>query len=358
MLRLLALTFALSFAACSKSDAPKAEKPAEKAAVGKLKLTKEAATKALMVPPGEQNKTPLPPGASSRLYPEGAKDDPAIKKGGILTVSQRRCVDTCFDRLDVEPVCAKRVPKPADGAKGEGYKKALRKCSDGARQFCGVRCGTATPPKRPDMGKDEPLPEPAVVTKADAAKRLGMKPGEKLYVTFKTSLGDLVAELFWEQVPNTVTNFVELAEGKRSFIDPKSDPKLSSDKRTVKRAYYDGLIFHRIIPNFMIQGGCPQGTGMGGPGYNFRDEFVAELKHEGPGILSMANSGPSTNGSQFFITEKSTPHLDGRHTVFGKVVSGMDVQAKIAKVETAARNMPKTPVVMKKLLIGRGKPLK
>jgi peptidyl-prolyl cis-trans isomerase A (cyclophilin A) len=358
MLRLLALTFALSFTACSKSEAPKAEKPAAKAVGGKLTLTKETAAKALMAPPGEQNETPLPPGASSRLYPEGTKDDPASKKGGTLTVSQRRCVDTCFDRLDVEAVCAKRVPKPADATKAEGHKTALRKCSDGARQFCGVRCGTVAPPKRPGMGKEEPLAEPAVVTKADAAKRLGMKPGEKLYVTFKTSLGDLVAELYWEQVPNTVTNFVELAEGKRAFIDPKADPKLPSDKRTVKRPYYDGLIFHRVIPNFMIQGGCPQGTGMGGPGYTFGDEFVAELKHEGPGILSMANSGPSTNGSQFFITEKSTSHLDGRHTVFGKVVSGIDVQAKIAKVPTAARNTPKTPVVMKRLLIGRGKPVK
>ena len=177
-------------------------------------------------------------------------------------------------------------------------------------------------------------------------------------MTFKTTLGDMVGEVYWEKVPNTVTNFVELAEGKRAFIDPKADPKLSAEKRTVKRRYYDGLIFHRVIPNFMIQGGCPQGTGMGGPGYTFGDELDPTLKHEGAGILSMANSGPSTNGSQFFITEKDTPHLNGRHSVFGKLISGLDVQKKIATTERAARDKPKVDVVMTKVLIGRGKPAK
>jgi cyclophilin family peptidyl-prolyl cis-trans isomerase len=368
MLRLAGLALVLSFAACSKGDKSITTDGTSSKKMGEIKLSKasadeaqnavsgkklnaKAAKDALMVPPTEKNMPPVG-GAAADHFPEGSADDPAVKKGGVLSAAQRRCVDTCFNRLDVDAVCTKRVPMPKDQTKLDGYKSQLRDCIKGARQFCGVRCGTATPPKRPNT---EPLPEPKAVTKAEAPARLGVKLGEKIFVTFKTTLGDIVAELYWEKVPNTVTNFVELAEGKRSFIDPKADPKLKS---VVKRAYYDGLIFHRVIPNFMIQAGCPQGTGMGGPGYNFADEFDVSLKHEGPGMLSMANSGPSTNGSQFFITEKTTKHLDGRHTVFGKVVSGLDIQKKIANVETAARNMPKVPVVMTKVLIGRGTPAK
>ena len=362
MLRLVPLTLVLSLAACNQNSQAKADKAAtqdqtagEKTTqTGKLELTKEAAKAGLMTPPGEKDKEPVG-GAAAKLFPEGSTDDPAIKEGGVLTAAQRRCVDTCFNRLDVEKVCEKRVPPPKNGAKPEGYQKKLRDCIKGARHFCGVRCGTVAPPKRPN---NDPLPEPKAVTKAEAAARLGVKPGEKLFVTFKTTLGDMVGELYWEKVPNTVTNFVELAEGKREFIDPKADPKLPAEKRTVKRPYYDGLIFHRVIPDFMIQGGCPQGTGMGGPGYTFGDEFDPSLKHEGPGILSMANSGPSTNGSQFFITQKDTPHLNGRHSVFGKLISGLDVQKKIATVETAARNKPKTAVVMTNVWIGRGTPKK
>ena len=355
MLRLVFLTLVLSFAACTQTSQAQSDKAETKdQTTGKLKLTKESAKAGLMTPPGEQGKEPVG-GAAATYFPEGATDDPAIKKGGVLSASQRRCVDTCFNRLDVEKVCAKRVKPPKAGTDSKGYQQKLRDCAKGARHFCGVRCGTVAPPKRPN---NDPLPEPKVVTKADAPARLGLKRGQKLYVTFKTTLGDMVGELYWEKVPNTVTNFVELAEGKRDFIDPKADPKLAAEKRTVKRPYYDGLIFHRVIPDFMIQGGCPQGSGMGGPGYTFGDEFDPTLKHEGPGILSMANSGPSTNGSQFFITQKDTPHLNGRHSVFGKLISGLDIQKKIATVETAARNKPKTPVVMTKVLIGRGKPAK
>ncbi len=355
MLRLVFLTLVLSFAACTQNSQAQSDKKQTKdKAAGQLKLTKESAKAGLMTPPGEQGKEPVG-GAAAKHFPEGATDDPAIRKGGVLSAAQRRCVDTCFNRLDVDKTCAKRLKPPKAGTGSPGYQKKLRECAKGARHFCGVRCGTVAPPKRPN---NDPLPEPKAVTKAEAPARLGLKPGQKLYVTFKTSLGDMVGELFWEKVPNTVTNFVELAEGKRDFIDPKADPKLAVEKRTVKRPYYDGLIFHRVIPDFMIQGGCPQGSGMGGPGYTFGDEFDPSLKHEGPGILSMANSGPSTNGSQFFITQKDTPHLNGRHSVFGKLISGLDVQKKIATVETAARNKPKTPVVMTRVLIGRGKPAK
>ena len=124
-----------------------------------------------------------------------------------------------------------------------------------------------------------------------------------LVATIKTDRGDIRLELFREQVPNTVQNFVELTG----------------------KGYYNGLTFHRVIPDFMIQAGCPEGTGTGGPGYEFEDEFHPDLRHSGPGILSMANAGPNTNGSQFFITHVATPHLDNKHSVFGKVIEGQDV---------------------------------
>lgn len=125
--------------------------------------------------------------------------------------------------------------------------------------------------------------------------------------TFETDKGTIKIELFEDQTPNTVGNFEQLCQ----------------------QNFYDGLTFHRVIPDFMIQGGCPQGTGTGGPGYQFADEFHPELRHDGPGILSMANAGPNTNGSQFFITHVACPHLDGKHSVFGKVIEGQDVVDRI-----------------------------
>ena len=140
-----------------------------------------------------------------------------------------------------------------------------------------------------------------------------------LYADLETSKGNIILELYYEQVPTTVSNFVALAEGNHPVVDDQHEGK----------RYYDGLKFHRVIEDFMIQGGDPTGTGSGGPGYQFDDEFNEELKHDGPGVLSMANSGPGTNGSQFFITHVETPWLDGKHSIFGKVNSGQDVVDEI-----------------------------
>ena len=160
-----------------------------------------------------------------------------------------------------------------------------------------------------------------------------------LYANLQTSKGNMLVKLEDKKSPVTVANFVGLAEGK---IDNKAKGK--------GVPYYDGTIFHRVIENFMIQGGDPQGTGMGDPGYKFEDE-KNDLKHTGKGILSMANSGPNTNGSQFFITQVATPWLDGKHTIFGKVVSGENIIDEIAKVEKNAQDKPKTDVVLEKVSI-------
>jgi cyclophilin family peptidyl-prolyl cis-trans isomerase len=150
------------------------------------------------------------------------------------------------------------------------------------------------------------------------------------YANFETSLGNFKVELFEEGAPNTVANFVKLAE----------------------KNFYKGVIFHRVIDGFMIQGGDPTGTGRGGPGYQFADEFNPKLKHTSEGILSMANAGPNTNGSQFFITLAATPHLDGRHTVFGKVTEGIDVVRQIGKTKVSKPgDRPVVDVVMNKVTV-------
>jgi peptidyl-prolyl cis-trans isomerase A (cyclophilin A) len=166
------------------------------------------------------------------------------------------------------------------------------------------------------------------------------------YAILETSQGNMVFRLFEKEAPNTVANFIGLAEGTKEFSDPRSGQK-------VKKPFFDGLTFHRVIPNFMIQGGCPLGTGTGGPGYRFADEFNASLRHDKTGKLSMANSGPNTNGSQFFVTVAATPWLDGKHTVFGEVVEGEDVALKISELPRDAGDRPRTPVTLNKVRIER-----
>jgi peptidyl-prolyl cis-trans isomerase A (cyclophilin A) len=168
-----------------------------------------------------------------------------------------------------------------------------------------------------------------------------------LYATIKTTMGDIVVHLFDDKAPKTVANFVDLATGKKEWTDPKTGQKSN-------RPLYNGTIFHRVIPDFMIQGGDPLGNGTGGPGYRFEDEFNADLRHSKPGILSMANSGPNTNGSQFFITVKPTPWLDGRHTVFGEVVKGQEVVNAIVNAPRDPRDKPVKDVVLKEIVISRG----
>ena len=166
------------------------------------------------------------------------------------------------------------------------------------------------------------------------------------YAIFETTEGSIVCRLFDAEAPNTVANFAGLAEGTKEFTDPKSGQK-------AKRRFYDGLVFHRVIPKFMIQGGCPLGNGTGDPGYRFADEFHATLKHDKPGRLSMANAGPGTNGSQFFITVATTPWLDNKHTIFGEVVEGQNVATKISQVPRDSNDRPRTPVVIQHLRIER-----
>ena len=163
-----------------------------------------------------------------------------------------------------------------------------------------------------------------------------------VYARIKTNKGTILIRFEQEKAPMTVANFVALAEGKmKNTAKPEGTP------------YFDGLIFHRVIPGFMIQGGDPTGTGAGNPGYSFADEIHPELKHTRPGTLSMANAGPATNGSQFFITNGPTPHLDGRHAVFGYVAQGQDVVDAIAGVARDQRDKPLEPVVMEKVTIER-----
>ena len=174
---------------------------------------------------------------------------------------------------------------------------------------------------------------------------MSKQPG--VYATFETSQGTIVCRLFEGEAPVTVKNFVELAEGSREWTHPRTRQKSKAN-------LYDGTIFHRVIPNFMIQGGDPEGTGMGGPGYKFEDETKGSPhKFDKSGKLAMANAGPNTNGSQFFITVAPTPWLTGNHTIFGEVVEGQDVADKITALPRNRQDRPLEDVVLKSVKIER-----
>lgn len=168
-----------------------------------------------------------------------------------------------------------------------------------------------------------------VTTQSTQEKKSVDQVSENTRVLIKTSMGDIVVELYDKKAPKTVGNFLKLTN----------------------EGFYDGIIFHRVIPNFMVQTGDPTGTGTGGPGYKFEDEFHPSLRHDQPGVLSMANSGPNTNGSQFFITEKPTPWLDNKHSVFGRVVEGFDLVKQMARVPRNNRDKPLTPIYMEKVSV-------
>ncbi|MGN6245978.1 MAG: peptidylprolyl isomerase [Motilibacteraceae bacterium] len=171
---------------------------------------------------------------------------------------------------------------------------------------------------------------------------------EELYAVLSTTAGDITVHLFPNHAPKTVANFVELAEGTREWVDPRTGQKTSAK-------LYDGTIFHRVISGFMIQGGDPLGTGTGGPGYRFADEFHPELQFDRPYLLAMANAGPSTNGSQFFITVAATPWLNLKHTIFGEVADGgsREVVDRIAAVATGSMDRPVDDVVVQSVRIER-----
>jgi peptidyl-prolyl cis-trans isomerase A (cyclophilin A) len=186
----------------------------------------------------------------------------------------------------------------------------------------------------------------AAAAAAGTAQKESKTLAKGVYAQFVTSEGNFTVRLFDQEAPKTVENFVGLAEGTKEWTDPRTNQK-------VKKPYFDGTIFHRVIDGFMIQGGDPLGQGIGGPGYTFADEFHPKLRHNKAGILSMANRGPNTNGGQFFVTLGPTPHLDDRHSIFGEVVDGMDVVRKIGGTKTGERDRPVKDIVVKSVKIER-----
>jgi len=170
---------------------------------------------------------------------------------------------------------------------------------------------------------------------------------DTLTATLHTNQGPVVIRLFPDHAPKTVRNFVELAEGGKQWTDPRT-------RRPTTGKLYDGTVFHRVIPDFMIQGGDPLGTGRGGPGYEFADEFHPDLRFDRPYLLAMANSGPGTNGSQFFVTVAPTPWLNNKHTIFGEVIEGADLIDRISRVKTGSQDRPVEDVIIESVTVDRG----
>ncbi|ATB45624.1 peptidylprolyl isomerase [Corallococcus macrosporus] len=195
----------------------------------------------------------------------------------------------------------------------------------------------ATPPAQPQAAP------PAEAASGEWTQKV--QAGQDLYATLETNQGAVTVRLFSKDAPKTVANFVGLATGEKAWTDPKTGQRVEG------KPLYDGVIFHRVIPGFMIQGGDPTGTGRGDPGYRFEDEFQSGRTFNKPGLLAMANAGPGTNGSQFFITTSTPNYLNNRHTIFGEVVSGYDVVEKISNVPRDGRDRPQEPVVIQKIVM-------
>lgn len=199
---------------------------------------------------------------------------------------------------------------------------------------------SASPTEAVSTVSSEIVVSPDSSTSATESAKIINNKTKKMFATFQTSKGNIKVELFVDKTPITVANFVGLVNGTKDWVDPKTGEKM------VGKRFYDGLIFHRVIKDFMIQGGCPLGTGTGDPGYRFADEFDKSLTFDKPGMLAMANSGPNTNGSQFFITTVPTAWLNNKHTIFGKIVEGMDIVKLIENVATDPSDKPITPVII------------
>ncbi|WP_082682261.1 peptidylprolyl isomerase [Haloferax profundi] len=192
---------------------------------------------------------------------------------------------------------------------------------------------------------DEPTESEATTESETSEPTESTRPDGQTTATLRTTKGDIVVELYGDRAPRTVENFVGLATGSKTWVDPQTGESVDGEP------LYEDVLFHRVIDDFMIQTGDPTGTGRGGPGYQFDDEFHEDLRHDGPGVVSMANAGPDTNGSQFFITLDAQPHLDGRHAVFGQVIEGMAVVEAIGAVETDDADRPVNDVVLESVTI-------
>ncbi|WP_426749194.1 peptidylprolyl isomerase [Myxococcus sp. Y35] len=223
---------------------------------------------------------------------------------------------------------------------------SLTACKDSdKKESTGGTPPSATTPAKP-VAPSTPQAPQAAAPPAEAASgewTQKVQAGQDVYATLETNQGAIVVRLFSKDAPKTVANFVGLATGEKAWTDPKTGQRVEG------KPLYDGVIFHRVIPGFMIQGGDPTGTGRGDPGYRFEDEFQSGRTFDKPGLLAMANAGPGTNGSQFFITTSTPNYLNNRHTIFGEVVSGYDVVEKISNVKRDARDKPLEPVVIQKI---------
>ena len=244
---------------------------------------------------------------------------------------------------------------PANQVRSDSYSTGDVLGNSNQTNNLATESSTISPTNQPVLSPTtKPTVQPTVQTTSTKAvmlkepqELLKIKAGQKIFATLKTSVGDIEVELFADKTPKTVGNFVGLAEGTQPWSDPKSGNLIEN------KPLYSSVIFHRVIKEFMIQGGDPLGVGVGGPGYKFEDEIVPELKFSEPGLLAMANAGPGTNGSQFFITTVPTSWLNGKHTIFGKVTKGMDVVTKIENTPVGAQDKPVTPITINSIEIKR-----